>query len=342
MGAKSDLVKIPLQQIQLQVDEDSDKGSAWIDVIVTIDDADHFLFEELTKDELSDMSANFHREIPTKELPIDFFHRAFDEAAGWMTDARLIDDGNKLQGFVEFTPKATKMIQNKEVRFFSPSFTFRHTDNKGDTTKNVLLGGGITNQPFLTMDPIELAKLKLKKNRGDNMPGTKDKDLSAGGDQDIESLKVELTNEKQGKVDLQKKLDEAEAEKVNLTKERDALKKEKTDLSNGNEKLSAAVKEIRVQLDNQSFDTEFDKLLKEGKVAPGQKEFLRANLSHEKLVEYGKTAPNAIELNTSLGSDHQDGNSLSNTALKVKSDLNLTDEQLQEAQDTLKKCKGEK
>lgn len=73
-------------------------------------------------------------------------------AAGWFTQDQyeLRDGGKTLWALVDWTVEAAKKIREKKFRYFSPTYAknyFSHEDGKPIGAR--LLGGGLTNYPFL-------------------------------------------------------------------------------------------------------------------------------------------------------------------------------------------------
>jgi len=98
------------------------------------------------------MAANANSKVIGTDISIDFAHRKDvskgQQAAAWVKQAEGRPDGLWLQ--VEFTDDAAKEIEEKKWRYFSPEFVDSFTNREtGVKTKDVLLGGGLTNRPFL-------------------------------------------------------------------------------------------------------------------------------------------------------------------------------------------------
>jgi hypothetical protein len=93
------------------------------------------------------------------DISIDYEHQADEggKAAGWVKTAEARTDGLWL--FVEWTKAAAERIRNKEFRYFSSEFVDEWQDAQGKTHKDVLLGGGLTNRPFLKdLVPVNLSE----------------------------------------------------------------------------------------------------------------------------------------------------------------------------------------
>jgi len=92
---------------------------------------------------------------------IDFDHAADKpgaarrtEAAGWITAIRL--DGGVPTADVEWTPAGEAAIRERRYLFFSPTYG-THSDETGEQHSDTLVGGALTNRPFLNMPLISLA-----------------------------------------------------------------------------------------------------------------------------------------------------------------------------------------
>lgn len=79
-------------------------------------------------------------------------------AAGWIKDAE--ERANGLWLLVEWTKKAAQAIRDKEYRYFSAEFVDEWEDASGNKFQDVVLGGGLTNRPFLkNLEPVNLSEL---------------------------------------------------------------------------------------------------------------------------------------------------------------------------------------
>lgn len=109
------------------------------------------------KDKLDQLADSVNNNVRTTELDIDYDHKLnTTEAAGWVKSAEVRDNG--LWILVEWTQKAFDLIKSKAYKYFSPEFVdeWKHPKT-GETFKNVLCGGGITNRPYLKdIAPINL------------------------------------------------------------------------------------------------------------------------------------------------------------------------------------------
>lgn len=117
---------------------------------------------EITNKVLSELKDNFDKRVRGIDIAIDYFHKADEEAAGWIKELYLSEDQSELWAKVDWTPTASKKLSEREVRYFSPEFAFKWQDPESKQTfNNVLLGGGLTNRPFVKeMEAIAASRKK--------------------------------------------------------------------------------------------------------------------------------------------------------------------------------------
>lgn len=102
-----------------------------------------------TPETLSEYAAGVNNRVRTADIPIDYDHAKYHgEASGWVRQAEVRNDGLWL--LVEWTKTAAQKIKEKAYKYFSPTFIDKWTHPKTNVEyKNVLLGGAITNTPFI-------------------------------------------------------------------------------------------------------------------------------------------------------------------------------------------------
>lgn len=109
---------------------------------------------KITKEILKSFELNFKSNATGVDLPVNEDHKKF-EAFGWFKDVFLSMDGSVCYGQVGWNSKGIKALDGKEYRYFSPEFRFNyvhpHTQKEHGPT---LLGGALTNYPFLKMEAI--------------------------------------------------------------------------------------------------------------------------------------------------------------------------------------------
>jgi phage I-like protein len=131
----------------------------WIQ-IMKAGEFDHPGFGKLkiTPADLHQFKENFDKKVRGVDLAVDVAHEPDKGAVAWFKELKV--DGDKLMAKVAWTEEGATLIKSGKYRYFSPEFTFSYTDaESGKQFKDVLLGGAITNRPFLkNMDPIEFSE----------------------------------------------------------------------------------------------------------------------------------------------------------------------------------------
>jgi phage I-like protein len=114
---------------------------------------------DLSEDVLRSFKRNFDKKVLGTDVAIDERHDR-GRAMGWIKSLNYPKKANyngkdyiALLGDVEWTPEGRKLLEDKTYKYFSPEFgTYVEPDGKTEHT-NVLLGGALTNRPFLKMMP---------------------------------------------------------------------------------------------------------------------------------------------------------------------------------------------
>ncbi len=147
------------------------------------------------------MASNVVRKVRGIDIAIDYGHKSSGEAAGWVTSAEARHDGLWL--FVEWTKQAAAAIRGGEYRYFSPEYltAWQHPQTQEKFT-DVVLGGGLTNRPFLkNILPVNLSEIEAQvgQHEGGGMEGLLEKlqellKLSDDADEDaiVEALETAL------------------------------------------------------------------------------------------------------------------------------------------------------
>lgn len=80
-----------------------------------------------------------------------------DGAAAWVKDAQVRSDGLWL--FVEFVKDAAQKVRDKKFKYFSIEFADEWEDATGNKFSDVVIGGALTNRPFMkNLVPINLSE----------------------------------------------------------------------------------------------------------------------------------------------------------------------------------------
>lgn len=145
---------------ELEGMELSEENTSWVHA-APIGKYKHPLYGKIdfTLERIQRFAQNVMANVRGIDLAIDYSHKSSDKAAGWVKKAETRSDGLWL--LVEWTEAAADAIRNKEFRYFSPEFVAKYTDAKtGTKYSDVLLGGGLTNRPFLKdLVPVNLSEV---------------------------------------------------------------------------------------------------------------------------------------------------------------------------------------
>lgn len=80
-----------------------------------------------------------------------------DGAAAWVKDAQVRSDGLWL--FVDFVKDAAQKVREKKFKYFSIEFADEWEDPQGNKFNDVVVGGALTNRPFMkNLVPINLSE----------------------------------------------------------------------------------------------------------------------------------------------------------------------------------------
>lgn len=89
------------------------------------------------------------------EVSIDTDHAAdrgqSSRAAGWIKGLERATDehGVRVDAKIEWTPYGERLLRDREYKFFSPTFVDALKDEQGNNLGKALIGGALTNRPFL-------------------------------------------------------------------------------------------------------------------------------------------------------------------------------------------------
>ena len=129
---------------------DAGKGSSTFKGLYTHKWNDFFRGEmEIKPTDLANMKRNFDQKLLSIEMAIDYGHNAFDRASGWVKNIELRNESSEIWFTVEWTPAGAKALKEKEFRYFSAEFSLNFKDENGNERGMTLIGGGLTNRPFL-------------------------------------------------------------------------------------------------------------------------------------------------------------------------------------------------
>lgn len=142
--------------------DEGETPSSWIHAM-TRNKYQHPMYGEInfTDERLKRFAESVTKKVRGIDPDIDYDHKKrTDEAAGWVKNAEVRDDGLYL--FVEWTADAVQKIKSKAYRYFSPEFLDEWEHPQGGTIQDVLSGGALTNRPFLKdLAPVNLSEMLI-------------------------------------------------------------------------------------------------------------------------------------------------------------------------------------
>lgn len=143
------------------------EGLPYIIEVARVAEGDHPSYGKLkiTQEHLESFVNNFKSKVTGVDLAINEDHKK-NEAFGWFKDVFLSYDKQRVYAQVLWNTKGTTALSEKQYRYFSPEFRFNYTHpHTGKEHGATLLGGALTNYPFLKMDAITELSEKINKER---------------------------------------------------------------------------------------------------------------------------------------------------------------------------------
>lgn len=266
---------------------------------------------EITGNTIENIITNFKNNVRGVDISFDLEHGGTNhksEAVCWVKN--LIKKGSKLLAEVEWTDFGKEKIQGKNFKYFSPEFRFVYEDEEtGKKYNNVLLGGGLTNKPFIKkMQPIMLSETvdendlnselyspcTIENEKGDN---SMNKELlkvlklsETATEEEINAAVTKLSEDVVKLAELNTTIETLKAEKATLEDDKKALETEKTNLtvklndainnkSTADQKIIALnedIKNINIKLKEADWNALYTVALNEGKLLPAQEELFKA------------------------------------------------------------------
>lgn len=275
------------KQIKIQLNEGEVKQDIQILRAANIYDS-RYGKVEITETLLAEMVKNFVNKVRGIDLMIDYGHNTDGEAAGWIKDLYLSEDGKELWAKVEWTKGGQIALEERRYIYISADFEKQYRDN--ETLINygaVLKGAALTNRPVVkNMTPaITLGEIKM-----DEMVKTLMEMMKV---EDASQLEEKVKQMMEKELELSAKLAEYEKAKEETVLEED--KKEEEIVS-----LSEKVKELTTKLELGEKNSKFNVMLAEGKVVEAQRNaFIGGDMI--------KFAENAGEINLSERGHGKDG-----------------------------------
>ena len=105
---------------------------------------------EFTRGKLAEFKRNFDGRVRKIDIALDQDHDG-GKATGWLEALELRDGG--LWGQVRWTKLGEQLLTDQIYRYFSPEFGNFTDPESGKKFSNVIIGGALTNRPFLKSMP---------------------------------------------------------------------------------------------------------------------------------------------------------------------------------------------
>lgn len=138
--------------------EENDKNSSWVHAL-PLGSYKHPIYGtiDITLDRVKRFAESVVKRVRGIEPSINYDHNNNAPAAGWVKNAEQRSDGLWL--FVEWTADAVDAIKKKTYRYFSAEFADEWDDSQDKKFSDVILGGALTNRPFMkNLVPVNLSE----------------------------------------------------------------------------------------------------------------------------------------------------------------------------------------
>ena len=185
------------------------------------------IYDDLNLELMESLKENFDNNVRGIKINFNYYHEMWGVAAGWIKDLKIRqDDGAAaLWATVEWTPKAQKMIEDKEVGYCSveiENYMDRETKKVYGPT---LVGVGLTNRPQIKK-MASLTQLseqhKIKSTvikKGDSKMTDKEKlekmeKEKAEMEKNLMEMKKKMENDKKKMDEIEAKSDKTERESI--------------------------------------------------------------------------------------------------------------------------------
>lgn len=261
----------------------------------------------ISEKDIEDFILHFNEKVRGVDIAIDLEHGETPHkgaSVGWIKS--LSKQGNSLLAEIEWTELGKEKLKAKEYKYFSPEFKFSYEDHEtGKKYSNVLMGGGLTNRPFIkNMQPVLLSEdVQLEEHQNNSgfiyisnterdedtlnkkLLGILKLDENATEDQvsaaienvvkENETLTQKVEDQKTDIANKENEIQTKTTENVELSEKVKTLTGSKSDLVKDNIKLSERVQKIEADLLNKEWENYSSKLLSEGKIVPAQLEVFK-------------------------------------------------------------------
>jgi len=239
------------------------EGLPYIIEIARVAEGTHATYGALkiTAKDLESFERNFNLKITGVDLAVNEDHKK-NEAFGWFKSVFRSQDQERLYGEVSWNAKGITALSDKLYRYFSPEFRFNYVHpHTGTEHGPTLMGGALTNYPFLKMDAIT----ELNQKQENEMA---DKDT------------VSLSEHNTKVLDLTNKLRDTEVALSTNTKVLEGLRASNTELSDKVKSMEEAQEKAAKEVKN-------TKLFSENKINAAQLVALNEGKSFEDVLALG-------------------------------------------------------
>jgi phage I-like protein/cation transport regulator ChaB len=290
---------------------------------------------QITEDNLNGFIKSFDENVRGIQIAIDLEHGETSHkgaAIGWIKS--LKKDNKRLLAEIEWTNFGKDMVQSKQYKYFSPEFVFQYTDLESNKKfNNVLMGGSLTNKPFIkNMAPVLLSEEVYKETLTGIAPFKSDKeesvmkfnenilkalklDENATEDQVNEAINKQLVDLKklsEDNEDLIENSKKIKKENDELTKKLSESENKKNDLDQTNIKLSERILKVENKLNEKDWEILAERKLSEGVMTPAMAEKFKAAYLKDKegtiaLMETLQPVVNMGENGSSRGDNEVSG-----------------------------------
>lgn len=270
------------------------EGLPYIIEVARVAEGDHPSYGKLkiTQEHLESFVNNFKSKVTGVDLAINEDHKK-NEAFGWFKDVFLSFDKQRVYAQVLWNTKGTTALSEKQYRYFSPEFRFNYTHpHTGKEHGATLLGGALTNYPFLKMDAITELSEKSNKER-------------------LKVQTIDLNEHNKIIVELNAKMNEVQA---------------KLDAASSREiELNSKVKSLEEAIEKKNKETAHKKLFDDGKINAAQLVALNEGKSMLEVIALNE--PMNTKGAGATGSVKEKAIELSADDKAIAAKLNLTEEE---------------
>lgn len=299
---------------------------------------------KITEKMLNEIVKNFDQGVRGVVPALDYSHDSGGKAAGWFRKLYIKDGkapGQKeLWADIDLTPGCQKVLSDKEFAYISPDYSDEYVDNEtGKKYGCVLSGAALTNRPVLkSMTPA------IQLSEGDDDLNSKIVKLISEGKSQEQAVAIAIDMKEKGKLtekgdsemneEEKKKMADMEAQLGEMKKLQDEMgasspeelmkkiaemkaqlaampkaKEQEVELGETKKQLSEVSKKLvdaEAKLKTSEKETEFAKLLSEGKACAAQKEaFLAGDM--KKFIELAQPVKLSEQGSSHIPADKGDG-----------------------------------